>query len=45
MRVRIEMIDPRCVEGARPADDAVDFVSFVEKEIRERALLSCGVWV
>ena len=37
VRVLVKMIDARRVEGARATDDAVDFVTFLEQQIREVA--------
>ena len=33
VRVGVKMIDPRGVEGTRPANDAVHFVTFGEQQI------------
>jgi hypothetical protein len=42
MRIRVNVVNARRVESARPADDAMDFVAFVEKKVGEiAAVLSC----
>ena len=35
MRVAVEVVDPAGVEGARPADDAVDLVALAEQQLGE----------
>ena len=41
VRVLVKMVDPRRVERARAADDAVDFVAFFQQQLREiRAVLA-----
>jgi hypothetical protein len=42
MNVAVQVFDPLGAEGARPADEPVDFVALVEQEFGEvRAILAC----
>src|SRR6266480_3491958 len=42
VRISVEMIDPRSIEGARAANDPVDFVALFEQEIGEiTSILAC----
>ena len=42
MTIGIQMIDARCVEGAGPANDAVHFVAFLQKEIGQITAVLSG---
>ena len=42
VRIGVKVIDPRGVEGARAADDAVDFVAFFQEQIREVGAVLAG---
>ncbi len=43
MRVSIDVVDAPGIEGRGAADDAMDFVAFAEKQLRQiGAVLSCN---
>ena len=42
VRIGVKMIDPRSVEGAGASDDAMDFVAFLEEQVREVAAVLPG---
>jgi hypothetical protein len=42
VRVGVKMIDPRSVEGAGAANDAVDFVAFLKQQISQITSVLAG---
>jgi hypothetical protein len=40
--LHVEVLDARGIEGGRPADDAMDFVTLTEKELGEVGTVLAG---
>ena len=40
--VEVEVLDAACVERRRTADDAVNFVAFIQKELGEEGAVLAG---